>query len=222
MPRDQTSAYITLAKNLNRAQLLYDVFATGSLKLSEERRGRGKPASQENELLRAVVIFAIAALDAYLSDVAAEVLVTQLEKARTPTPEGRALLKRILAEIDTLPFELALTNDAAERRTLAEQAITDHLANRTSTLGAKGVANTLTRIGATVDWDKVKLSPKSKLRSSPSQTVAAVLERWTTARHQLVHQGKAIKVSADQARELIEFVWAIVNYVDAEAVAAMK
>jgi cob(I)alamin adenosyltransferase len=89
-----------------------------------------------------VAVFAIGALDAYLSDVAAEVLVAQLERARTPNADARNLLRRILKEIDTLPFELALTTDSDERRRLAQEAISEHLTDRISNHGAKGVAAT--------------------------------------------------------------------------------
>src|SRR3954451_3553341 len=179
-----TAAYFAFAQNVGRARALSRIFDSGSLKpKTGDQRGRGKPSDEERELLRATVIFSIGALDAYLSDVAAEVLVGQLENARLPTSDARNVLQRVQKEIPTLSLELALTSDADERRQLAQQAITDHLANRVSNHGAAGVASTLGRLGATIDWEAVSLGAKSKLRTSPRQSSAAVLDRWTERRH---------------------------------------
>ena len=223
MAPKHTPAYKALTKNLSRARTFSRIFDAGNLKPKEgDRRGRGKPSGEERDLLRATVIFSIGALDAYLSDVAAYVLVAQLEAARKPTSDARAVLRRVIKEIDTLPFELALTSDPDERRALATEAITEHLANRVSNHGAKGIAATMERLGARIDWDAIPLPPSSKLRASPRQSCAEVLDRWTVARHQLVHQGKAVSVGQVQARELIDFVQAIADHVDAEALAALK
>lgn len=222
MARRHTTAHIAVTKNLDRARALSRIFDSGNLKPKPgDRRGPGNPSGEERELLRAAVIFSIGALDAYLSDVAAEVLVGQLEKARLPTPDARNLLRRIQSEIPTLPFELALTNDRDERLQIAQDAIGEHLSNRVSNHGAKGVASTLGRLGAAVDWEAVPLAPASSLRTTTTTSCADVLDRWTDMRHQLVHQGKAIKVNAEQARELIDFVDAIVQHVDKQALAAL-
>jgi RiboL-PSP-HEPN len=223
MAQRHTTAYFAVTKNLERARALSLIFDSGSLKPKPgDRRSGGRPSGEERELLRAAVIFSIGALDAYLSDVAAEVLVRQLEKARVPGTDARNLLRRIQSDIPTLPFELALTSDQDERLRLAQTAISEHLATAVSNHGAKGVAGTLGRIGATVDWEAIKLSDKSTLRTTSTRTCAAVLDRWTDMRHQLVHQGKAIPVNAEQARELIDFVQAIVEHVDRQALAALS
>jgi hypothetical protein len=102
-----TRAHGTFIKTLGRVQALQSIFDADSLRPRQnpQGRGRGTSSAEEKELLRAVAVFAIGALDAYLSDVAAEVLVAQLERARTPNADARNLLRRILKEIDTLPFE---------------------------------------------------------------------------------------------------------------------
>jgi hypothetical protein len=122
-----TRAHITFEKNLARVRALQAIFDADSLRprTNPQVRRRGTSSREEKELLRAVAVFAIGALDAYLSDVAAEVLIAQLEKARTPTSDARSLFRRVIKEIDTLTFELALTSDAEERRDLARDAISE-------------------------------------------------------------------------------------------------
>lgn len=218
-----TRAHSTFEKNLARVRALQAIFDADSLRPRQnpQGRGRGTSSAEEKELLRAVAVFAIGTLDAYLSDVAAEVLVAQLERARTPSPEARALFKRILREIDTLPFELALTSDPEERQRFAHEAISEHLTNRVSNHGAKGVAATLGRLGCEgFAWDAVDMTPFQILRTTANRGPAQVLDIWTENRHKIIHQGIAVVVRADQARELIGFVDALARHVDAEAEAA--
>lgn len=68
----ETAAHKAFKLTIKRPQALLEMFDAGSLKPKRgNKRGVGKPSWQENELLRASVITAIGALDAYLSDVAA-------------------------------------------------------------------------------------------------------------------------------------------------------
>jgi hypothetical protein len=215
-----TRAYSTFEKNLGRVRALQAIFDADSLRPRQnpQGRGRGTSSAEEKELLRAVAVFAIGILDAYLSDVAAEVLVAQLERARTPSTEARALFRRILREIETLPFELALTTDPDERQRLAREAVSEHLTNRVSNHGAKGVAATLGRLGCEgFDWGVVDMAALPVLRTAANRGPAEVLDIWTENRHRIIHQGIAVVVRADQARELIEFVEALARHVDAEA-----
>ena len=105
---------------------------------------------------------------------------------------------------------------------MATDAITEHLANNVSNHGAKGVALTLNRMGATINWNAIQVPPNADLPASPGDGCAKVLDTWTMARHRLVHHGKAVPVNANQARGLIDFVQAIAKHVDAEALAALK
>lgn len=218
----QTEAFKALQVNLKRPRALLEMFDAGTLKPTPgARRSRGKPGWQENELLRAAVIVGIGALDAYLSDVAAEVLVAQLERASNPNSDARNVLRRVMNEVDTLALELALLSDPAERREVARTAIVDHIANRVSNHGAKGVAATLGRMGQPMDWsglnDKV---PPCLVVAGVKPTAPAVLDEWTNRRHKLVHQSKALRIKSEQARGLVDFVEAIAIAIDAVSVAA--
>ena len=220
----ETAAHKAFKLTIKRPQALLEMFDAGSLKPKKgDKRSAGKPSWQENELLRASVITAIGALDAYLSDVAAEVLVAQLEHADTPGSDARNVLKQVMDEIKTLPLELALVTDAGKRREAAQRAIQEHLANRVSNHGAKGVAATLARMGEVIDWARLNgsVTPKLKL-SGVSDNPAALLDAWTLRRHQLVHHGKALKIMSPAAHALVDFVIAIAAEVDRLAVTAKK
>lgn len=215
----QTDALAAFRTNIKRPRALLEMFDAGTLKPKKgDRRTVGKPGWQENELLRAAVITAIGALDAYLSDVAAEVLIAQLERAATPTGDARAVLRQVMKEIDTLPMELALLTDQAERRRVAEEAVREHLANRVSNHGAKGVAATLGRMGRTMNWDALRDRLDDHLAlTTDKRTPPALLDAWTIRRHKLVHQGVALKIKSPQARALVDFVEAVAEVVDETA-----
>jgi hypothetical protein len=220
----QTDAYGAFRKNIARPEALQAMFDGGSLKPKKgDRRGTGKPTKQENELLRASVIVAIGALDAYLSDVAAEVLVAQLRRSQSRSDEARALLRRVLKEVDTLPLELALLSSQKERETYIAEALRDHLSNKVSNHGAKGVAATAERMGARFDWSKLdKKIPASLPFSKDPRHPAGLLDAWTERRHALVHRGRALLITSPRARALVKFVESIAAEVDRIAVDAIN
>jgi len=222
-----TDAMSALRTNLERAQAFTRIFDAASTKPTPgTKRGRGKPSREENELLRAAVIFSLGALDAYLSDVATEVLIAQLDKAATgPNTDTRALLRRVMNEIPTLPMELALAGNTKLRHQIIRDALADHLGNRVSNHGPKGVSDTLQRMGEAVDWDDVSVPPGLGTTASGTKKpadAAAALKHWTQIRHGLIHQGKRPQVKSEPAKALIEFVTAIATHVDSKAQAAMQ
>lgn len=217
--KKQSDARAALSKNLSRTRALQRIFEAGSLKpKAGDRRGGGKPSNEERELLRAVVVFAIGALDAYLSDVAAEVLVAQLERATIPTDEARNLLTRVTKEVPTLAVELALTTDRAQRRAAAQLAISDHLVNRVSHHGPKAVASTMSRLGAEPDFAAIDMAPFGPLETPERKGAANVLQWWTEKRHDLVHRGASIQVNMEQSSALIDFVEALADHVEENAI----
>lgn len=206
-------------KNLTRARRFVEVFDAGDLHPEPtKRRGKGQPSKHENELLRASVIMGIGTLDAYLSDVAAEVLVAQLESATSnPGESARNVLHRVTKEIDTLPLELALVTDPRQRSRIARERIADYLSNRVSNHGPKGVVTTLERMGCAVDWSAIVVP--QDLVTKTAKDPPAALEEWTGKRHQLVHQGREIQVVRKKAGGLLDLVDAIAHMVDAAALA---
>ena len=86
--------------NIRRASYFLDIH-------EEAQQGAGAPSLPYRELPRGAVVFAVGALDAYLSEVSAEVIVRDLESAVAPT-ETREVLKRVQAEVPTLSLEIAV------------------------------------------------------------------------------------------------------------------
>lgn len=169
--------------------------------------------------------FSIGVLDAYLSEVSAEVLVTQLENAHLPNSSARSMLKRIIKEVDTLALELALTTDPDARRAAARQALLDYLTSSVSNHGARAVAATLDRVGSpdlAALWNAVDArGAKWPHLATAGRRSAAILDHWTGLRHKIVHEGAAPQVTGDQARELIEFVAVLCREIDKRAMSAL-
>lgn len=216
-----------LEKNLARARAFTSIFfAESTNPKSGMRRRSGAPSMEEKELLRAAVIFSIGALDAYLSEVTAEVLVDQLQKAQIgPTSNARRLLKALIRDMDTLALELALTTDPTKRRVVAQDAVQQHLTSHVSNHGSKAIAATLERMGdepVSNVWSTIdsQLSSFDKLATAGRRS-AAILDYWTTNRHKIVHEGVAVVVSGPQARQLIDFIEALCEAIDAIALKAM-
>jgi hypothetical protein len=223
MAAPQTDAYKAFLKNIARPKALQAMFDAGSLKPKKgDRRNAGKPTTQENELLRASVIVTIGALDAYLSDVAAEVLVAQLRSRGTRSEDARGLLRRVLKEVDTLPLELALLTDQDDREALIADVLRDHLTNKVSNHGAKGVVSTVERMGARFDWSCLDGKiPESLAFAKDPESAPGLIDAWTERRHSLVHRGRTLVISSARAKALVSFVEAIAAEVDRIAVAAI-
>jgi hypothetical protein len=172
---------------------------------------RGAPVTPVRELPRASVVFAVGALDAYLSDVSAEVLLTLLSRT-VATTEVRDLLAKIQKEVPTLALEVLLLADAVARRKRVQEALSDHLYNKVSHHGPTGVATAVVRIGG---------KPADVWSGLVSQGFAnpeKELDGWTTCRHEIVHQGKKPAVGRPKAKECLELVAAVAAQVDAIAV----
>jgi len=81
-----SKANAALLKNLTRASYFLDIHEAG-------QAGPGAPTNKQRELPRGAVVFAIGALDAYLSELSAEVMINQFE-AGTLSGENRKTLKQ--------------------------------------------------------------------------------------------------------------------------------
>lgn len=177
----------------------------------EVQRGRGAPTNPYRELPRGAVVFAVGALDAYLSEVSAEVMVHGLGNA-IASSDARETLKRIQNAIPTLALEVAVLPTEAQRLERIRGAVVDHFQNRASMHGARAVSATAERIGTTASdvW--------SALGSRGSRQAAETLDRWTDIRHQVVHQGRSPPVRRREARQCIKLIEKIAGVLDGFAV----
>ena len=106
--------------------------------------------------------------------------------------------------------------DHDERVMRVQNAIADYLHNHVSNHGAKSVSRTIERLGG---------NPRDlwrHLQESGHDHAGEELDGWTSKRHQIVHQGEAIRVQRNQARNCVDLIAAIGNQVDIYAENAMN
>jgi hypothetical protein len=206
--RFYTSAYLAFLTNIERAGYFLDIHDAAHLKA-------GAPKLPFRELPRGAIVFAVGAIDAYLSEVSAEVIVHQLQQSLAP-PELRELLRRVQSEVPALALEVALLKSADDRIQRVRDAIVDHFQNNVSNLGAKAVAAAAVRMGGKPAdlW--------SALAGDGFADAPAELDFWTETRHEIVHQGKRPQVRKTRARAFIKLSKLVVERIDALAIAAKR
>ena len=197
-----TTAKRIFDTNIVRASYFLDIH-------ERTQEGVGAPSRARRELPRGAVVFAVGALDAFISELSAEVMVRQLEAAM-PLPEQREILRRMQSELPTLALETALIPDHADRVFRIHDSIVAYFQNNVSNLGSKAVSAAVMRIGGRpiTLWNEVSaLWPKA----------ADELDQWTEVRHKIVHRGEKPRVWRPHARRLIELVKAIASSLDSIA-----
>lgn len=187
-------------RNIQRAGYFLDIHEAMQV-------GAGAPDLPRRELPRGAVVFAVGAIDCYLAELSAEVLLRQLAAA-PPTSAIRGVLERVGKEIPTLALEVALLPTQKDRLDRLRESIVSYFTNQTSNHGAKAVTETINRIGAKAAdfW--------SALGSRGFKDVPNELDRWTNIRHQIVHQGARPKVRRPEARDFLVLAAAVVEEVD--------
>jgi len=94
-------------RNIERARYFLQIHAQAQV-------GAGAPPLPYRELPRAAIVFSVGAIDAYLSEVSAEVIVRQLQTG-VANNTARDVLKRVQQDIPTLALEVAVLATAPER-----------------------------------------------------------------------------------------------------------
>ena len=136
-PRRKCDSYEVVETNLARSQAyvrIFDVDRTG-----------GRPTTDEQELLRGAVVFSIGALDAFLHELALEI-VPQFRGNRSVLNEA---LRAIAKDDLSLPLRMVLSPNG-DQRVEAFRATLDDWRERKSFQGAARVANALTDVGSPV------------------------------------------------------------------------
>jgi len=195
-----TKSRKTFLVNIQRATYFLDIH-------EEIQKGKGAPPTPYRELPRGAVVFAIGALDTYLSEVSAEIIVRDLQN-KPSSNDAKEVLKRIHQDAPTIGLELCFLATQSERVTRAQDLITDYFHNKVSMHGSKAVSATAGRIGSKAQdiWSALESSGMADCRQN--------LDDWTEVRHKIVHQGKRESVTRTQAREVIKLVTAIAETID--------
>ena len=203
-----TAAKAAFDRNIQRASYFLDVHAT------VQAGAAGAPTLARRELPRGAVVFAIGALDAYLSDASAEVLIAQCEGG-VMTGKTRIVMRDVSKVLPGLALELAVVPDAKERLDRLRLALTDHFQTNVSAHGPKAVADAVERMGGVprIIWDG--------LVALGFSDPAKELDTWTDIRHRIVHRGEKPRVWREHARECIRLLEALAAEVDQVAEAAI-
>jgi len=135
------------------------------------------------------------------------VMLTQFEHGAISGP-NRDVLREVLKISPTLALEAALAGPGVDTKELVRDAITKHFYDQVSNHGAKAVAAAAQRMGGSAKaiWDKVEAAGEAQ--------PAADLHEWTDKRHQIVHQGKAVRINRDPARSCIQLIQRIAAAID--------
>lgn len=199
-----TASLPALELNIQRARYFLQIHAD-----TTAEAGRGSPPARFRELPRAAVVFAVGALDAYLSEVSAEVMIAQVEHAQV-SGQSRSVLAAVAKTVPTLALEIALLQDADARIAVAREAIVTHFHENVAQHGSKAVNSTLERLGGSPGrlWQN--------LRESGYDNPSAELDRWTNMRHAIVHRGQRARVQRRQSAHCVDLINQIAHRVDEE------
>ncbi|GGM84364.1 hypothetical protein GCM10012275_63790 [Longimycelium tulufanense] len=196
----KTEALKVFEKNINRARAFLRIFGKG-----EEGRRQGQPTNDEKELLRGSLVFAVGALDAYLSD-----LILEIVPKHAPKNEHVQKALSAIAKSDPgLVLRVSLAPDDKSRRDEFRDALAAWLENQ-SFHGPKKVMIALDHVGCTLKW--------SEFDSKTEIDTATELDRVTKERHGIVHRGEKPDVRKDPAEKTVDLIETIAKTVDAAVI----
>lgn len=187
-----TVAHKAFQANMHRASAFLAIFDSPG----GYQRGQGQPSNDEKELLRATVVFSVAALDNYCHDVVLERVLDQ----GVNSPDLQDALRGIAKEDPALALRVAMSPTAEERAEQFRAALSGWLSTK-SFQGPAAVIRALGYVGLAVN--------AAHLGQTIGTTWSEELTRWTDMRHQLVHRAAKPyikRVDAGQCYDLISEV----------------
>ena len=193
--RKKTDAFKVFEVNLDRSRAFLRIF--------DKDRGAGQPTNDEKELLRGSLVFAVGALDAYLSDLIMEIVPKYAPKSSQLSDA----LKAIAKSDPGLSLRVALAQTDTDRREEFGAALEDWLSTK-SFHGPSKIAAALGYVACPITW--VELDAVTEV------STAEELARVTDERHEIVHQGKKPYIRRNLAEEANNLVAAIAQHIDGE------
>lgn len=173
------------------------------LRIFDKDRGVGQPSNDEKELLRGSLVFAVGALDAYLSD-----LILEVVPEHGPKSAHMADALRAIARADPgLSLRVALATSRSDSRDEFRAALAEWLASK-SFHGPDKVIQALGYLNCAVAW--------SDLDSATGRDAAKELTKITNDRHAIVHEGKKPYIKRDLAEQANALVAALARHIDGE------
>lgn len=190
----RTDSLVVFEANLERSRAFLRIF--------DKDRGVGRPSNDEKELLRGSLVFAVGALDAYLSD-----LILEIVPQHAPaTPDLTDALKAIAKADPGLSLRVSLAPSAAERRNAFRDALSDWLSTK-SFQGPNKVTQALGYVACPLTWED--------LENALGRPAAKDLTKVTNDRHAIVHEGKKPNIRREIAEDANSLVADLARHIDA-------
>lgn len=200
--RLKTGAYSAFLTNLDRVGSFLRLFD----KPGGRKRGPGQPSDDEKELLRAIVVFSVGALDAYLHDL----ILEEVPRGGVRSGALADALKRIAKDDPSLALRVALADDGDARREEFREALDGWLSTQ-SFQGPDAVIRALKLIGKETTAASLDVKIRAKWTDD--------LTKWTKSRHGMVHRGGKPYVRRTDAVACRELIHKIADVVDSIALA---
>jgi hypothetical protein len=193
--KQETNAFRVFETNLDRSRAFLRIF--------EKDRKVDQPSNDEKELLRGSLVFAVGALDAYLSD-----LILEVVPEHGPRSAHLSDALKAIARADPgLSLRVALATSPSESRDEFRTALADRLASK-SFHGPEKVIQALGYLNCQVAW--------SDLDRATGRDAAKELTKITDDRHAIVHEGKKPYVKRDLAEQSNVLVASLARHIDGE------
>lgn len=197
MPSRSTDAYKVFKANLERSRAFLRIFD----KEPDGGRKQGQPSKDEKELLRGSLVFAVGALDAYLSD-----LILQIVPGYAPkSPSLTAALKGIARTDPSLALRVAIAPNGRDREEEFRAALAEWLADK-SFQGAEKVSNAISYLGCDLTWPDFD--------QATGRSAAKELQRITDDRHAIVHNGQKPYVKRGLVEETLTLISTMAQLID--------
>ena len=190
-----TAALHVFETNLDRSRAFLRIF--------DKDRKVGQPTNDEKELLRGSLVFAVGALDAYLSDVILEVVPAHGPKSS----HIQDALKAIAKNDPGLSLRVALASSPGESREEFRAALAEWLSTK-SFHGPEKVTQALGYLNCSISW--------SDLDKATGEQAAKELTKVTEDRHAIVHEGKKPYIRRNLAEQANTLVADLVRHIDGE------
>lgn len=193
--RRATQSYLVFQANLHRSRSFLRSFD------GPEGRSRGRPTDDEKELLRAAVVFAVAALDAYLHDVVLE----EIPKKGVQSDQLREALRGIAKDDPSLALRVALADGAEARRAEFRAALDGWLSTK-AFQGPEAVMRAMAFVGCTLTT--------AEIDARLGRPWTSKLAEFTGMRHQMVHRGQSPYIRRKHAGECVDLISQLVETID--------
>ena len=199
--RLRCEAYKAFRVNINRSGAFLRMFDWPG----GQPRSAGQPSSDEKELLRGAVVFAVGSLDSFLNDIVLEIV---------PLFGGdqvalRDALKEIAKDDPGLALRMNLASGDRDRTEAFAEALGGWLSQKTFQ-GPEAVVKALGYVGCTLTW--------SDFDQASAANAAERLKHYTDLRHKMVHSGAKPNLARSSAEECIRIVEAIAAEVNRDVV----